>query len=91
MTTTATTLRRGVLLKGRLAIADYLGMTVREVDHQAETNDLPVFHLGRSVAAKVESLDRWVDRQESKPRRPKKEPEVVRVPLRRARYRRVRT
>jgi hypothetical protein len=29
-------------------------------------------------------LDRWVDQQASKPRPPKKEPEAVRVPLRRA-------
>jgi hypothetical protein len=82
--------RRGVLLKGRAAIADYLGLTEREVDHQTATNDLPVFRLGRSVAARVEALDRWVDQQECKPRAPKAEPEVaVRVPLRRrARYRR---
>jgi hypothetical protein len=71
--------RRGVLLKGRAAIADYLGLTVREVDHQTETNGLPVFHLGRSVAAKVEDLKRWVDERANSSPPP--------MPLRRRMYR----
>jgi hypothetical protein len=86
--TTTSVLYRGVLLKGRAAIADYLGLTEREVDHQTETNALPVFHLGRSVVARVQALDHWVNQQEQKARPPKNEPEVSRVPLRRARRRR---
>jgi hypothetical protein len=86
---TTNVLHRGVLLKSRAAIADYLGLTEREVDHQTETNGLPTFHLGRSVAAKVDDLDRWVDQQASKPRpTPAPRAEPPSVPLRRARYRR---
>jgi hypothetical protein len=78
----------GELLYGYEAIGEYLGMTPREVRHQAEANGLPLFNLGRRVAARVRALRHWLDEQEQKPRSTKKEPEPVRVPLRRARYRR---
>lgn len=62
----------GELLYGYQAIADHLGLTVRETRHQAEANGLPIFRLGRGIVARVRSLHAWIDLQESKPR-PQKE------------------
>jgi hypothetical protein len=74
----------GELLYGYEAIADYLGLTVREVRHQVEANDLPIFRLGRSVTARVRTLRRWLDEQEQKQRPARKGPDPrPRVPLRR--------
>jgi hypothetical protein len=77
---------RGVLLKGRSAIASYLGFTEREVDHQAETNNLPTFHLGRTVVARVESIERWIEQREGSPKQESREPVPIRPPVRRRRY-----
>jgi hypothetical protein len=78
------TMHRGELLYGYEAIADYLGLTVREVRHQVEVNKLPIFKLGRSVTARVRTLHRWLDEQERKQRQPKKDPDPrPRIPLRR--------
>jgi hypothetical protein len=87
MTMSTNDLRRGVLLKGRSAIADYLGLTEREVDYQTETNAMPVFHLGRSVVAKVDAINRWVDQHAAWPAvKELKAPMPVRPPVRRRRY-----
>jgi hypothetical protein len=58
---------RGELLYGYDAIGDYLGLTPREVRHQAEANGLPIFTLGRRVAVRVSRLRHWLDEQENKP------------------------
>jgi hypothetical protein len=53
---------RPALLYGAAAIADYLGMTEREVRHQIDATGLPVIRMGqRRLAARPERLDRWLD------------------------------
>ena len=50
------------LLYGATAIAEYLGMTEREVRHQIEATGLPVIRMGqRRLAARPERLDAWLD------------------------------
>jgi hypothetical protein len=79
------------LLYGYRAIADHLGLTVREVRHQVGANGLPVFKLGQIVAARLRTLHRWLDEQEAKPLPPKPAPVQPRaVPLRHPHWRRAR-
>jgi hypothetical protein len=78
-----------LLLKGRLAIAGYLGLDDRQTEHAIEAHGLPVFHIGRSLAARPPDLDRWVAQYATSQLPIKPEPELpVFLPMRNPRYRR---
>lgn len=51
----------GDLAKGMKAIADHLGVTIRQGFHLHEQGLIPTFHIGRSVCAKRSELDRALD------------------------------
>jgi excisionase family DNA binding protein len=51
-----------ILLYGAEAIAQYLGLTVREVYYQIEAGGLPVIRMGkRRITARPERIDAWLD------------------------------
>ncbi len=56
------------LLYGAPAIAEYLGLTVRQARHRCETGDLPSFKMGDTVCSRKSSLDAALDRMEEEPR-----------------------
>ncbi len=52
------------LIVGAAAIGAFLGLTERQVLHLIETGRLPVVRLGRRVAARPTTLERWIDERE---------------------------
>jgi excisionase family DNA binding protein len=50
------------LLYGAKAIADYLGVKRRQAEHLIETNRIPFFRIGRTVASKRSLVDAYLDR-----------------------------
>jgi excisionase family DNA binding protein len=48
------------VLTGAPAIARYLGMRESQVRHLVEAKRIPVFKLGKSVAARKATLDQWL-------------------------------
>lgn len=51
----------GDLARGMKAIAEHLGVTVRQGFHLHEQRLIPTFHIGRSVCARRSELDRALD------------------------------
>jgi excisionase family DNA binding protein len=47
------------LLYGASAIAQYMGLTDRQVRHLVEQHHLPVFKLGVTLCANRSSIDQW--------------------------------
>lgn len=56
----------GDLLMGARAIADYLGITPRQLYHLVETKRLPHFYEGRTVCARKTTLSAWLANRESR-------------------------
>ena len=52
------------LIVGAAEIGAFLGLTERQVLHLIETGQLPVVRLGRRLAARPATLDRWLDERE---------------------------
>ena len=52
-------------LTGARAIAEFLGMTPRQVFHRVEDGTLPVFRMGKSICARPATLREWIERLES--------------------------
>jgi len=63
--------RAGALLTKPNA-ADYLGETVRTVQHLIETGQIEPVHLGRSVRVRRSDLDRLVADGSSRPDKPRR-------------------
>ena len=59
------TVKGGDLLYGVPAIADFLGLRVRQARHQCETGRVPTFKLGQIICARRSTLWRWLGEQES--------------------------
>ncbi|WP_065091605.1 helix-turn-helix domain-containing protein [Rhizobium leucaenae] len=55
---------RGDLLMGADAIADYLGVTRRQVYRLVYDQIIPSFKLGGTVAARKSSLTKWMQELE---------------------------
>jgi excisionase family DNA binding protein len=53
------------MLTGAKEIAEFLGITVRQVFHAAATKSLPVIRLGRRILARKSTLWGWVEEQET--------------------------
>ena len=51
---------RTALLYGAEAIADYLGLTSRQVSHLHHSGNLPTFKVGGRVCADTTTLDNWM-------------------------------
>lgn len=41
--------------------ADYLGLTVRAIEHKVAANQIPFFKMGKSVMFKYSLLDEWME------------------------------
>ena len=54
------------LIVGAAEIGAFLGLSERQVMHLIETGRLPVIRLGRRLAARPGSLDRWLEREEER-------------------------
>ena len=52
------------LIVGATEIGAFLGLTERQVLHMVEQGRLPVLRLGRRIAARPFTLDRWLDERE---------------------------
>ena len=61
------------LLYGVPAIAEFLGLKVRQARHQRETGRLPTFKLGNIICARKTSLMAFLADQEAAARVPKME------------------
>lgn len=48
------------LIKGSKAIADFIGLSQRDVLNLAHQNAIPAFLLGNKLVARPESLREWV-------------------------------
>ncbi len=59
------TVTNGDLLYGVPAIADFLGLRVRQARHQCETGRVPTFKLGQIICGRRSTLWRWLAEQES--------------------------
>lgn len=55
---------QGELLIGANAIAEFLGITPRQVYRLHYDADLPSFKLGGSVSARKETLVKWLEEKE---------------------------
>lgn len=47
-------------------LAEYLGLTERQIRHMVETEQIPVTRFNRRVMFDVVAIDRWLARQTSK-------------------------
>ncbi len=54
----------GDLLYGVPAIADFLGVKVRQARHQCAKGRVPTFKVGQIVCSRRSTLWRWLDEQE---------------------------
>ena len=54
----------GLLLYGALAIAEFLGLTERQVRHRVADGELPTFKIGGTVCARRASLVEWLAKRE---------------------------
>lgn len=52
------------LLYGAEAIAEYLGLGIRQAYHLFERGDSPMFKIGRRVCARRSALDAWLAKRE---------------------------
>ena len=59
------TVKDGDLLYGVPAIADFLGVSVRQARHQCEVGRVPSFKLGQIICGRRSTLWRWLAEQES--------------------------
>ena len=67
MTTDAPSTDRAILgdlLYGAPAIADYLGITERQVRHRCDKGQMPHFKIGKTVCGRKTTLGRWLDERE---------------------------
>jgi excisionase family DNA binding protein len=55
------------LLYGAHAIAEYLNITVRQAEHLIETGRIPIFKIGRTVAARRSKLNAALEALEAGP------------------------
>ena len=53
----ANTPPRADLLTGYQSIGDYLGWDRRQAEHRSTTGEIPTFKIGRTVCARMSSLD----------------------------------
>lgn len=51
------------LITGASEIAEYVGCTRRQIYHWAEKMDFPVFSIGRTVCARPDMIDEWLQEQ----------------------------
>ena len=60
-----TIMPQGDVLMGTKAIADFLGLNVRQVRNLIyDHSGLPTFKLGGSVCARKSTLDKWISKVE---------------------------
>lgn len=52
------------LLSGHKEIANFLGLTTRQVIWHDEQGNLPTFRIGRTVVARKAKLVSWIEEQE---------------------------
>lgn len=55
---------RADLLYGVPAIAEFLGLRVRQVRHLVEMGKLPTFKMGTTVCARRSTLKAWLEEQD---------------------------
>lgn len=48
------------LLYGREAIANHLGLTLKQCCHRIDSKHIPTFKMGRTVCASRVVLDTWI-------------------------------
>jgi hypothetical protein len=72
MSDTTETAVRADLLYGARKIADYMGITQRQAEHLIETERLPSFKIGKTVATKRSIVDAYLDELQAAPRPPRK-------------------
>ena len=54
----------GDLLYGAPAMADFIGITERQVRHRCDTDQLPHFKIGKTLCGRKTTIGRWLDESE---------------------------
>ena len=55
----------GDLLYGTRAIAEFLGMTMKQCEHRIQEGRIPTFRIGQTHCSRRSTMARWLDAQEA--------------------------